>query len=114
VVEDQLTRFGLADLLAVRVCGDDPFPPKPDPAPLRHALDELRALELPELPMYVGDAPDDMRMARRAEVHGVGIVGPLATADDLRAAGALEVGRSVVEWVEAYLADQAAASARRP
>ena len=108
VVEDQLARFGLAALLPVRVCGDDPFPPKPDPAPLRHALAALAAGKLPEPPMYVGDAPDDMRMARSLGIDGVGIVGPLATAEDLRAAGATDARPSVVAWVEAYLASRAA------
>jgi phosphoglycolate phosphatase len=111
VVDDQLGRFGLADLLPVRVCGDDPFPPKPDPAPLRHALAELRAEAMPEPPVYVGDALDDMRMARHAGIRGVGIVGPLATAEDLRAAGADEVSASVVEWVDSFLGDRAASAA---
>jgi HAD superfamily hydrolase (TIGR01549 family) len=103
VVEDQLDRFGLADLLAVRVCGDDPVPAKPDPQPLRMALAALDAASLPEPPIYVGDAPDDMRMALAVGVHGVGIVGTLGTADDLRAAGAVEVRPSVTAWVDAYL-----------
>lgn len=109
VVEDQLARFGLSELLPVRVCGDDPLPPKPDPRPLRHALAALRAGALPEPPIYIGDAPDDMRMARTTGVRGVGIVGPLATADDLRSAGAEEASPSVVEWVDAYLARRSAA-----
>jgi phosphoglycolate phosphatase len=111
IVEDQLARFGLSDLLSVRVCGDDPFPPKPNPAPLRHALAVLRAGSLPETPLYVGDAPDDMRMARAAGIRGIGIVGPLATADDLRSAGAAEAYRSVVDWVAAYLAGRTAGPA---
>jgi HAD superfamily hydrolase (TIGR01549 family) len=105
VVEDQLARFGLADLLAVRVCGDDPVPAKPDPEPLRLALAALDAASLPEPPIYVGDAPDDMRMALAVGVHGVGIVGQLGTEDDLRAAGAAEVRPSVTDWVESYLGE---------
>lgn len=108
IVEDQLARFGLADLLPVRVCGDDPLPPKPDPEPLRQALARLRADALPEPPVYVGDAPDDMRMARAAGVRGVGIIGPLATSEDLRSAGAEEIADSVVGWVDGYLARRAA------
>jgi HAD superfamily hydrolase (TIGR01509 family) len=103
VVEDQLARFGLADLLPVRICGDDPLPPKPDPEPLRQALAVLGAADMPEEPIYVGDAPDDMRMALALGVHGVGIVGTLATATDLRRAGAAEVRESVAGWVERYL-----------
>lgn len=110
VVEDQLLRFGLSELLPVRVCGDDPFPPKPDPTPLRHALDVLGATARLESPVYVGDAPDDMRMARSVGIRGVGIAGPLATAADLRTAGADESSPSVVEWVETYLQDREATS----
>lgn len=114
IVEAQLARFGLDGLLSVQVCGDDPFPAKPDPAPLRHALEALRADALPEGPIYVGDAPDDMRMARTLGVRGVGIVGPLATSDDLRQAGASETSVSVVAWVEAYLAPRAGEAGASP
>jgi hypothetical protein len=44
-----------------------------------------------------------MRMARAVGVRGVGIVGALASADDLRDAGATDVHTSVVEWVAAYV-----------
>jgi HAD superfamily hydrolase (TIGR01509 family) len=103
IVEDQLDRFGMATLLPVRVCGDDPLPPKPDPEPLRHALAALDIGDLDQLAVYVGDAPDDMRMARAGGVIGVGVVGPLAGPDDLLAAGAAETTGSVVEWVATYL-----------
>jgi pyrophosphatase PpaX len=111
IVEDQLARFGLADLLPVRVCGDDPLPPKPDPEPLRVALARLGAEALPEPAVYVGDAPDDMRMARTVGVRGVGIVGPLAGPEDLVAAGADETAHSVVSWIERYLDGRASARA---
>jgi HAD superfamily hydrolase (TIGR01549 family) len=104
VVEDQLRQFDLDALFAARVFGDDPGAPKPDPEPLERALGQLDAERLSERPIYVGDAPDDMRMARIVGVTGIGIVGALATADDLREAGATEVHRSVVDWVDAFLA----------
>jgi phosphoglycolate phosphatase len=103
VVEDQLRRFDLDDLITARVFGDDPVAPKPDPEPLERALADLGAAALPERPIYVGDAPDDMRMARAVGVTGVGIVGALATAEDLRAAGAADVHDSVGAWVDAFL-----------
>jgi phosphoglycolate phosphatase len=109
VVEAQLDRFGLAELLPARICGDDPWPPKPDPAPLRQVLLRLDAAALEGPPVYVGDAPGDMQMARAAGVHGVGVVGPLASADDLLAAGAAETTGSVVEWIDAYLGSPARA-----
>lgn len=109
VVDAQLGAFGLVDLFAVRVCGDDLLAQKPDPAPLVRALTALDAADLPERAVYVGDAPDDMRMARAVGARGIGIVGPLATADDLVAAGAAEVWDSVVGWVDRYLDAGAAA-----
>jgi phosphoglycolate phosphatase-like HAD superfamily hydrolase len=36
--------------------------------------------------IYVGDAPQDMEMARRAGVRAVGVLGPFPTARRLRAA----------------------------
>jgi HAD superfamily hydrolase (TIGR01549 family) len=103
VVEAQLELFGLANLFSARVCGDDALAAKPDPAPLLRALEELGAREPPRHAIYVGDAPDDMRMARAVGVTGIGIIGALGTADDLRAAGASQVHRSVVAWVETFL-----------
>lgn len=103
VVEAQLDEFGLRDLFGSLVCGDDPVASKPDPEPLIKALTELDAADLPERAIYVGDAPDDMRMAKAVGVQGVGIVGALASEDDLRRSGAAHVHESVVEWVNAFL-----------
>jgi HAD superfamily hydrolase (TIGR01549 family) len=107
VVEEQLRSFGLDDLLVARVCGDDLVASKPDPEPLLRALAELEAGGLPERAIYVGDAPDDMRMARTVGARGIGIVGALASAEDLVAAGASAVHDSVAAWVEAFLAGPA-------
>ena len=109
VVEAQLEEFGLRELFGSLVCGDDPVASKPDPEPLIKALTELDAADLPERSIYVGDAPDDMRMAGAVGVQGVGIVGALASEDDLRRAGAVHVHVSVVEWVDAFLGVPAAA-----
>jgi len=57
----------------------------------------------PEHAIYVGDAPDDMRMARAVGARSVGIVSTLGTAADLRAAGAGEVAPSVADWVDGFL-----------
>ncbi|HEY2917045.1 MAG TPA: HAD-IA family hydrolase [Candidatus Limnocylindrales bacterium] len=101
VVEEQLRRFGLDDVLRVRVCGDDRLAAKPDPEPLRRALTELDAGDGPVI--YVGDAPDDMRLAGAVGATGIGIEGLLATAEDLLAAGAASVHPSVVAWVDSFL-----------
>ncbi|MGD0862758.1 MAG: HAD-IA family hydrolase [Candidatus Limnocylindrales bacterium] len=103
-VEPQLARLGLDELITVRVYGDDTAAGKPDPRPLRLAL-ELAEVAQPEDAFYVGDALDDMGMAAAAHVRGIGIVSMLATADDLLAAGAVESAGSVVEWADRFLAE---------
>ena len=107
VVEHQLETTGLGVHLPVRVCGDDmPFA-KPHPAPLRQALSELGLVGSPERVIYVGDAPDDMRMARAVGTLGIGIESILGERGDLEAAGASEVHASVTRWAAAFLASAA-------
>jgi HAD superfamily hydrolase (TIGR01509 family) len=104
VVERQLVSTGLGRYLPVRVCGDDLPVMKPHPAPLRKALAELGLAGVPERTIYVGDAPDDMRMARTVGARGIGIVSMLGLDGDLRSAGAAEVAASVAAWVDGFLA----------
>ena len=110
VVEPQLDRFGLAGRFAVTVFGDDLPVHKPDPAPLRRALETLGLADRPAATVYVGDVPDDMVMARRVGVHAVGILSALSERSSLTEAGAAEVATSVAEWVDRsfgiMLADQ--------
>jgi HAD superfamily hydrolase (TIGR01549 family) len=106
VVEEQLLATGLGEYLPVRVCGGDLPVMKPHPAPLRKALAELGLADRPERTAYVGDAQDDMRMARTVGARGVGVVSLLATPDELVAAGATDVATSVAEWVHALLAER--------
>jgi phosphoglycolate phosphatase len=101
IVEPQLEATGLGRLIQVRVFGDDLPVHKPDPRPLRAALKELGVGDLVQAATYIGDAPDDMRMARAAGVVGIGIESVLGDPDALRAAGASEVAPSVAAWVEA-------------
>lgn len=103
LVAPLLDAVGLADQLAVRVFGDDLPVHKPDPAPLRRALDELGIEPSPDAAAYVGDAPDDMRMARAVGVRAVGIASILGHPEELEAAGADEVAGSVVAWVDGLL-----------
>lgn len=83
-VRQQLRDLGLRRYFRVCVCGDDTLRRKPDPAPLKLALKRLRAL--PEETIYVGDAAEDIEMARRAHVRAIGVLGPFPTAARLRAA----------------------------
>ena len=104
IVEPQLERTGMAELLRTRVFGDDLDVHKPDPAPLRRALEILDLADRPADVAYVGDAPTDMEMARAVGVRAVGITSVLGDPGELRAAGATEVAPSVVAWVARYLA----------
>src|SRR5437762_1690825 len=48
----------------------------------------LRQMQLhPSACVYVGDAPQDVEMARRAGVSAIGVLGPFPTEKRLRAAG---------------------------
>jgi HAD superfamily hydrolase (TIGR01549 family) len=113
VVEPQLERTGLAPFLPIRVFGDDLPVHKPDPAPLRRALELAGDGHRPETSIYVGDAPTDMQMAVAAGARGVGIESVLGDPDELRAAGASEVAPSVEAWVDAHLAATQAATPDR-
>jgi HAD superfamily hydrolase (TIGR01549 family) len=83
-VSRQLREFRLTTLFTARVCSGDTARKKPHPEPLRLAL---RQMELhPSVCVYVGDAPQDVEMARRAGVRAIGVLGPFPTEKRLRAA----------------------------
>ena len=82
-VRVQLARFGLLHLFAVRVYGDEIPRRKPHSAQLQIALRKL-GVE-PAASVYVGDTAEDMMMARRAGVFGVGVMGATPAAARLRA-----------------------------
>jgi pyrophosphatase PpaX len=103
VVEPQLERTGLGVHLPVRVFGDDLPVHKPDPRPLRRALELAGHGHRPETSIYVGDAPTDMRMAVTVGARAVGIESVLGDPAELRAAGADEIAPSVAAWAERHL-----------
>jgi len=83
-VTRQLREFRLTSIFAARVCNGDTLRKKPHPEPLRLAL---RKMKLDPLScVYVGDAPQDVEMARRAGVRAIGVLGPFPTEKRLRAA----------------------------
>ncbi len=83
-VTRQLREFRLTTLFRARVCSGDTLRKKPHPAPLRLAL---RQMDLdPSACVYVGDAAQDVEMARRAGVCAIGVLGPFPTEKRLRAA----------------------------
>ncbi|MGH9773995.1 MAG: HAD family hydrolase [Candidatus Acidiferrales bacterium] len=83
-VRRQLRDFELARYFRAVVCAEDASHRKPHPAPLRLALDRLGLAA--DACVYVGDAPDDIFMARRAGVRAIGVAGPFPTAARVRAA----------------------------
>jgi phosphoglycolate phosphatase len=110
LLDPQVTRFGMDALLEVRICGDDLPVHKPDPAPLRLALERLELADRPTEVVYVGDAPDDMRMATVVGASAIGIRSMLGDEGELAAAGADEVHDSVADWVAALLGRPIAAA----
>lgn len=103
VVEGQLERCGLGDFLPIRVFGNDPVAAKPHPDPLLLVLDQLGRSHRIATARYVGDVPDDMRMACAVGSLGIGIESTIGTRDDLFAAGASAVYPGVAEFVDALL-----------
>ncbi len=84
-VHRQLKEFELWDTFAARVCGGDTQERKPHPAPLQLAL--KRMWLDPAETVYVGDAPEDLQMARSAGVRAaIAVLGPFPTEKRLRAA----------------------------
>jgi phosphoglycolate phosphatase len=83
-VTRQLREFHLSSLFAARVCSGDTLRKKPHPEPLRLAVRQMKLR--PSGCVYVGDAPQDVEMARRAGVRAIGVLGPFPTEKRLRAA----------------------------
>ncbi|MEO8228910.1 MAG: HAD family hydrolase [Chloroflexota bacterium] len=101
----ELRRLGVESMFGAIVYGDDFLTQKPDPAPFRAALERLGLADRIATSRYVGDTPDDMRMAVAAGARGIGIESVLGDASDLRTAGAQETAASMVEWVDRLLAE---------
>lgn len=83
-VRAQIAAFGFEEFFAAFVFSEDAARKKPHPAPLQLALRRLRARA--EDCVYVGDAAEDIHMARRAGVRPIGVLGPFPTAERIRQA----------------------------
>lgn len=103
VVTEQIERLGVDDYLTVRVFGNDEFSPKPHPDPLLHVLERLERRDRVATARYVGDVPDDMRMARAVGAVGIGIESVNWRPADLVEAGASAVFPSVAAFVDELL-----------
>ncbi len=113
-VGSELQRHGLAGFFRAIVYGDDMAAQKPDPAPLRAGLARLGFEGRPADAVYVGDTPDDMRMATATGTRAVGIESILGDLGDLRAAGAAETAASAAEWIDRQLAVHAPSATGQP
>jgi len=98
-VTRQLREFRLTEHFLARVCSGDTLYKKPHPEPLRLALRQM-ALD-PAACVYVGDAPQDIEMARRAGVRAIGVLGPFPTEKRLRASKPEWLLASIEELPEA-------------
>jgi HAD superfamily hydrolase (TIGR01509 family) len=92
-VRRQLRAFGLANYFSACVCSEDAPKRKPHPAPLELALKRLRIEPLDCV--YVGDAAEDIQMARRVRVRPIAVLGPFPTANRVRAARPDAILRSI-------------------
>jgi len=111
VVEAQMERLGVASLLPIRVYGSDDIAAKPHPDPLLRALGQLERADRKHLARYVGDVPDDMRMAQAVGALGIGIESAIGSRDNLVAAGASAVYPSVAAFVDDFLPNGSTAAA---
>lgn len=109
VVEGQLERYGIGGYLPARVFGNDDIATKPHPDPLWRVLDWLDRREHVATARYIGDVPDDMRLARAVGAIGIGIETGFGGREDLLEAGAHEVYPSVAHFVDALLDGRSAA-----
>ena len=83
-VRKQLREHNVSAIFLAKVCSEDAPRRKPHPAPLRMALEKLRAS--PYASVYIGDAPEDIEMAHRAGMRAIGVLGGSPVPQRLRAA----------------------------
>ena len=100
-VRRELEALGVAVFFGAVVCGGDTARRKPDPEPLRVALERLDLG--PGDAAYVGDSPEDVQMARAAGVFSVGIPGAFPNREALAASGPDLLAQSLDAAVERLL-----------
>jgi len=92
---------GLAPLVDVAVCAEDARAPKPDPEPVRIALERLGAE--PGRAVMAGDTAVDVKAARAAGARPLGVAWGHGRPEVLTAAGAEMVARNPAELAGAAL-----------
>ena len=94
LTELTLSLLGVADDMALLVCGDDPLPEKPDPAVLYHIESQI-GISTKQM-LMIGDSVNDMLTGHNAAVAGcIGITG--STGDPLKLAAHADVILSSIE-----------------
>ena len=101
-VENELARLDITSAFSTVVCGEDAREKKPHPEALFTALSRL-GLQAADA-AYVGDSPEDIRMARAARVFAVGLEGGFPNAEALRASAPDALARDLAEAVDIVLA----------
>jgi phosphoglycolate phosphatase len=102
-VRKELATFALEDYFGPAVvCGGETERRKPDPQPLLVGLERLGVG--PDEAVYLGDSPEDVKMARAGGVFAVGIPGGFPNREALEASGPDLLAESLDAAVEAMLA----------
>ena len=82
-IERETVALGVGHHFSHSVCGDDGPRRKPDPEALLVCLDHLKIA--PHEAIYIGDTPEDVRMAKAAGVFAIAVPGPYPIGEALRA-----------------------------
>ncbi|MDQ2870556.1 MAG: HAD family hydrolase [Acidobacteriota bacterium] len=101
-VERELSALKLSSAFSTVVCGEDARRKKPDPEALWIGLDRLSVPAARSA--YVGDSPEDIKMARAAGVFAVGLEGGFPNAEALRRSAPEAIAGDLAEAVEILLA----------
>ncbi|HEV2719251.1 MAG TPA: HAD family hydrolase [Thermoanaerobaculia bacterium] len=100
-IERELAAHGLNEHFSDVVCGHDTERRKPHPDPLHLAL---RRLGVPaHEAAYVGDSPEDVMMAKAANVYAVAVPGAYPNRDALATAGADVIAEDLAGAVGALI-----------
>lgn len=100
-IERELDAHGLREHFRDVVCGHDTARRKPHPDPLHLALARLGVA--PAEAAYVGDSPEDVMMAKAANVYAVAVPGAYPNHEALHAAGAEAIADDLAGAVEALV-----------
>ena len=100
-VERELAAHGLREHFRDVVCGTDTARKKPHPDALHLALNRLGVA--PSEAAYVGDSPEDVLMAKAANVYAVAVPGAYPNRDALAAAGADVIAEDLARAVDALM-----------